>query len=36
MGAAAAVLEVFETIAVVRMKRFDNLCWQVTLRGEFA
>ena len=36
MGAAAAMLELLETIAVVRTERLDNLCWQVTLCGEFA
>ena len=36
MSAAAAVLEVLETIAVVRMELLDNLCGQVTLCGECA
>ena len=32
MSAAAAVLDALEPIAVVRLERLDNLCWQVSPR----
>src|SRR4051794_36956622 len=36
MGAAAAVLDVLEPLAVVRMERLDNLRRQLTFHGELA
>jgi len=35
MSAAAAVLDVLEPIAVMRVERLDNLRGQVTFRSEF-